>query len=283
MVESKFVDLGGVKISYGEGAPNGPVLVFLHGFPGSWSEHGPVYELLEPRYHVFAPTLRGMGMSEKSGPYSIPVWIEEVGRFIRDVTGSGILGVGHSAGSWFGLAAACSDAGLFSAFVSLDHPLDPLGHVEYHQNRQATVMAMARAMRAAADVDDLRKLLADVPLSTGDTLGESIREDDLTSTAADLYLHDPEIFAAWVDDSLESFIVIPELQRWPGGYRSPLFFVDGDPSAGSMVKAAGVKYNMERYPWAERVEMGGLDHGLGLWEEPGPVVAEIRKFFDQSG
>jgi pimeloyl-ACP methyl ester carboxylesterase len=57
-MESKFIDINGVSLNYGEGQLNGPTLVFLHGFPGAWTEHGPVYELLEPYYHVIAPTPR---------------------------------------------------------------------------------------------------------------------------------------------------------------------------------------------------------------------------------
>ena len=42
-MESKFIDVNSVRLNYGEGQPNGPTLVFLHGFPGAWTEHGLVW------------------------------------------------------------------------------------------------------------------------------------------------------------------------------------------------------------------------------------------------
>ncbi len=83
------------------------------------------------------------------------------------------------------------------------------------------------------------------------------------------------------DDGLESWIVIPELVAWPGAYSHPLLFVDGDPEAGSMTSPAAVEYNLERYPWAERIEMAGYDHALRLRDHPGPVVGHIRRFFEK--
>lgn len=270
-----------MRLDYGVGPPNGPVLVFLHGFPGAWPEYEPVYRLLLPHYHLIAPTMRGMGSSARAAPYRIADWIADAGRFIREIVGPGVVGVGHSAGSWFGLGAAVDDPDLFSAFVSLDQPLDPQVHVQYHQGRRAGVVAMAEAMRRASDVDDLRIRLAAVPASAGGTWGDLLSDEELAAQARDLWAHDPEIFASWVDDGLESFILVPELQRWPGSYRNPLLFIDGDPEAGSLVSAAGAEYNLERYPWAMRVEMAGRDHNLGLWDDPGPVVEEIRRFFGE--
>jgi pimeloyl-ACP methyl ester carboxylesterase len=191
-----------------------------------------------------------------------------------------VLGVGHSAGSWFGLAAAASDPSLFSAFVSLDQPLNPEVHLVFHAGRIGTVKAMAAAMRAAADVDDLSRRLARIPTSAGVTWGDLFSEAELAEEAAGLKPHDPAIFDAWVHEELDALIDIPELKAWPGGYRNPVLFLDGDPEAGSLVSAEGAAYNLERYPWAQRVEMNGRDHSLGLGVDPGPVVDEIRRFFD---
>jgi pimeloyl-ACP methyl ester carboxylesterase len=279
LLESKFIDINGVSLNYGEGQLNGPTLVFLHGFPGAWTEHGPVYELLEPYYHVIAPTHRGLGQSQWSDSYSIPQWIDDVGDFIHAVVETPVLGVGHSAGSWFGLAAANTDPGLFSAFVSLDQPLNPEVHIAYHTPRIPTVRAAAMAMREATDVDDLARRLAQVPISSGGTYGDLYSEAELAEYASELSTSDPAIFNAWVNNDLASLIDVPEVKAWPGAYRNPLLFLDGDPGAGSLVSVESAAYNMERYPWARRIEMPGLDHGLGLWDDPGPVVKEIRSFF----
>ena len=279
-MESKFIDINGVRFNYGESEPNGPVLVFLHGFPGAWTEYSPVYGLLEQRYHLFAPTYRGMGQSQWVNSYSIPDWIDDISSFIHTVAETPVLGVGHSAGSWFGLAAATRDPSLFSAFVSLDQPLDPDFIIAYQSNRIDTVRAMAAAMREAADVGDLSRRLANVPAPTGGTFGDLSSEEELAGEAASLVSNDPAIFDAWVNDDLAAWIGIPELKAWPGAYRNPVLFLDGDPDAGSLVSAEAAAYNQERYPWAKRVEMKGLDHSLGLWDDPDTVVDEILRFYD---
>ncbi len=278
-MQSKYADLDGVRLNYGESSPNGPKLVFLSGFPGAWEELGTVLELLATDHHVFAPSMRGMGSSQRADAYPIPSYIDDTGAFIRQVVGAPVLGVGHSAGAWFGLGAAVADGGLFSAFVSLDQPLDPQAHVTFHENRDAAMAAMVAAMRAATSADYLAQLLADVPASSGEPLGDLLDAQQLADHAAELVTYDPEIFGAWVDDGLESWIVIPELDAWPGVYRNPVLFIDGDPEAGAMVGPAAAEYNLARYPWGERIEMPGYDHSLRLNEEPERVIHHIRGFF----
>jgi hypothetical protein len=86
--------------------------------------------------------------------------------------------------------------------------------------------------------------------------------------------------AADVNDDLASLIDVPELKEWPGAYRNPLLLLDGDPDAGALVNLESAAYNIARYPWARRMVMPELDLGLGLWDNPGPVVEEIRHFFE---
>jgi len=278
-VESKFVDLGSMRLHYGEGAPNGPKLVFLTGFPETWDRWSSVHEILEPRYHLFSPTYRGMGQSGRANAYPIAPYIEDVRAFLREVVAGPAFGLGHSAGAWFGLAAAGQDPTAFAGFVSVDQPLDPRAHVRFYGNRTATIVAMTRAMREAKSATQLASLLATVPASAGGVLGDHLRPSELAEEASSLRRFDPEIFGPWADYGLESWIVIHELDAWPGAYRNPLLFVDGEPGAGSMLDAAAIEYNLERYPWAERVELTGQDHSMGLADNPAPVLEHVQQFF----
>jgi hypothetical protein len=139
---------------------------------------------------------------------------------------------------------------------------------------------MAAAMREATDVGDLSRRLAQVPVATDSTFGDLYSEEELAEEAASLGTTDPAVFDAWVNDDLAVWIGIPELKAWPGAYHNPVLSLDGDPEAGSLVSAEDAADNQEHYPWARRVEMKGLDHSLGLWDDPGPIVDEIRRFFD---
>jgi len=278
-MESRFVTINGVSINYGASEPSGPPLVFLPGFPSSWQDYEPWLDGLAVDYTVLCPSLRGTGQSGHAAPYRIADWIADVGAFIRAVTDPPVLGAGHSAGSWFGLAAACSDPHLFRAFVSLDQPLNPEVHVEYHRPRVPIYGAYAKAMRAASGREELARLLADVPTTSGQTLGELESEEELLADAEYFLATDPEVFAAWENDTLTQWLLVPELQSWPGDYRGPLLFLDGDPDAGSLVSPEARAYNLERYPWADRVEIAAADHMLHLDDDPGSVVAEIRRYF----
>lgn len=279
-MESKFVEINGVRLNYGEGARNGPRLVFLPGFPRYWSEYRPVLDALEPQYHLFALSMRGQGRSERSPPYTISSYIDDTAVFLREVVGRSALGIGHSAGAWFGLAAANDDPDLFSAFISIDQPLDPADHVIAHGTDTSSVRRMLDAMRNAAGVEDLKAGLAALPAAGGGTWADEMSVRELDERAAHLAEVDPETFAPWAK-GIEEWLLVPELQRWPGRYRGPLLFLDGDPVAGSMLTEQAVRYNRARYPWAERVELTGHDHIMGLRDAPGRAVSEIRRFFDR--
>jgi pimeloyl-ACP methyl ester carboxylesterase len=277
-VESRFATVNGVRINYGEGPDNGPSLVFLGGFPGTWDDNSDVLESLCHDYHVFAPSLRGLGESGHAAPYAIADWVADAGAFVRDVVGAPTLGVGHSAGAWFGLSAACQDPGLFRAFVSLDQPLDPRVHVEFHKTTRPTYAGFAAVMRAGGGVEEITRQLASVPSSQGGTLADHFSESDMRETAAFLSTCDPAIFDAWVHDDVHSLLNVPELLGWPGAYAGPVLFVYGDPAAGSLVDEEARRYNQERYAWAETTELSGKDHMLGLEDDPGPVTDVIRQY-----
>ncbi len=279
VLDRHSIRVDGRSIDFGEGPDNGPPLVFLHGFPGAWDGYRAVYPLLVDGFHVLAPTLRGMGKSSRAPTYTMSGWIDDVEAFIRHACRPPVYGVGHSAGAWFGLAAAARAPELFSGFASLDQPLDPEDHLIYHEGRQPTITAMVAAMRQARNVDHLADLFGELPASSGGTWADHLTAEEIREEAEEMKEHDPEILGAWADRSLEEFILVPELQVWPGGYRGPVMFIDGDPEAGSMVTPRAAHYNMAKYPWASQVRFEGRDHSLGLYTDPAPVVDEIRRFF----
>lgn len=54
---------------------------------------------------------------------------------------------------------------------------------------------------------------------------------------------------------------------------------EGRPNGPVLVVAGGFPYNRTRYPWAESLQLAGMDHQLRLSTDPGPVVAAIEGFF----
>ena len=47
-----------------------------------------------------------------------------------------------------------------------------------------------------------------------------------------------------------------------------------------MVNRTAVQYNLEHYPWAERVEVNDVDHSVGQFDNPEPIANEITRFFN---
>lgn len=278
-MKAKFATINGIRISYGEGPPNGPVLVVAGGFPSAWTYYGPFLKELESHYHVFAATMRGVSPSEHRPPYTVADWVADIGAFVHYVAEGPVLGIGHSAGAWFGLASAAKDPDLFKAFVSIDVPLDPRVHVGFNQERIPLLAGIADALRSTATIDELARQMADLPSSKGGRLSDQLSEEQLTHEAASWRSKDPELFRAWEDDQLEQLLLVPDTLNLPGAFTGPLLFLYGDPQAGSLVTSEARAYNRARYPWAQSVQLDGLDHGMRLSTDPTQVVQEVVRFF----
>ncbi len=63
---SHYFDQGDIRLHYMAGGPaNGPVMVFLHGFPEYWAAWQPVFEQFTNTHRVIAPDQRGFNLSSK--------------------------------------------------------------------------------------------------------------------------------------------------------------------------------------------------------------------------
>lgn len=278
-MENKHATINGVRVSYGEGPSNGPRLVVAGGYPSAWTDYALFLEELESRYHVFAATMRGVSPSEHRPPYTIADWTTDLGAFVHHVAQGPVLGIGHSAGAWFGLASSAKDPDLLRAFVSIDQPLDPRAHIGFNRERIPLLAGIAYALRSVSTIEELAHRMADLPSSDGGRLGDQLSEEQLEHEAASWRSMDPELFRAWEDDQLEHLLLVPELLDLPGAYNGPVLFLYGDPQAGSLVTPEAREYNRARYRRARNVQVDGLDHGMRLSTEPAPVVHEIDRFF----
>jgi len=78
-------DTGEVHLNYGEGPPNGPPLVLLHGLGRRWQVFLPLIPALSMRWHIFAPDFRGHGKSGRVvRGYQGTQYSEDVTRFLRE-------------------------------------------------------------------------------------------------------------------------------------------------------------------------------------------------------
>ena len=103
VVRHADVRLGtGVRLHYVEqGSANGPTVILLHGYSDSWVSYTRVLPLIDKRYHVYAPDLRGHGESDRpASGYTFPDFAGDIIAFMdaKDIKKATI--VGHSMGSF---------------------------------------------------------------------------------------------------------------------------------------------------------------------------------------
>jgi pimeloyl-ACP methyl ester carboxylesterase len=179
-----------------------------------------------------------------------------------------VVAVGHSFGAILALAAAGREPRLIDAVISLDQVVDvqaftELAHgiIPYWRDVRGAIE------RARGDADLLVELL-------GDLVSASERRRVASSWAP----QDPAVFDSIHPDRFHEWALDPSIADLPGKFRGPVLFIDGDPDAGSIVGPEPAVRNLALYPWAQRVKLGGVGHGLDLDTEPSAVVDAVNSF-----
>lgn len=92
----------GVRLHYVEqGNANGPTVILLHGYSDSWVSYTRVLPLLDKKYHVYVPDLRGHGESERpASGYTLPDFAGDIVAFMDAKGIRKATIVGHSMGSF---------------------------------------------------------------------------------------------------------------------------------------------------------------------------------------
>ena len=103
-VEHHYADNAGVRIHY-VSAGEGPLVVFIHGFPDFWYSWRHQMDGLRDRFRVVAVDQRGYNLSDKPAgvaAYGMPLLVSDIGAVIRDAGEERATIVGHD---WGGIVA----------------------------------------------------------------------------------------------------------------------------------------------------------------------------------
>jgi pimeloyl-ACP methyl ester carboxylesterase len=101
MAESKFIDLGEVRLHYVEEPGPKPVLILLHGFNDSGESYLPILPQLATFTHVYAIDFRGHGRSSHTPhQYTLRNHVRDIERFMDSVIDGAVFVAGHSMGGW---------------------------------------------------------------------------------------------------------------------------------------------------------------------------------------
>jgi 3-oxoadipate enol-lactonase len=114
-----YADLPGVRLHYEE-AGEGPPLVLLHGIGASrrdWEFNVPEFAR---GYRVISPDLRGFGLSEKSGNYSVATFARDVWELLQHLGVESFDLIGHSMGGAVALQMAVDQPQRVMRLVAAD-------------------------------------------------------------------------------------------------------------------------------------------------------------------
>lgn len=133
-LESKFVDINGVRLHYVEGGNSGTPVVFIHGFGSTWKMWEPVMEKFKAQNKVIAIDLPGLGQSSAiaDGDYSA----ENVSRIlqaaIKKITDSkSIYYISHDLGNSASYPLVANNQGYIKKAVFMDSPIPDKAMFEY--------------------------------------------------------------------------------------------------------------------------------------------------------
>ena len=123
-VTHRFVDTNGIRLHCAVDG-DGPLVVFLHGFPDCWYSWRHQLAALAPHFRVVAPDLRGYNESDKPegvDAYAMPVLIDDVAGLIRACGEREAIIVGHDWGGAIAWAFAMERPEMTRRLVVLNSP-----------------------------------------------------------------------------------------------------------------------------------------------------------------
>jgi pimeloyl-ACP methyl ester carboxylesterase len=267
LIERRF-DTGKVEINYGEGPPNGPPFVILHGGSGSWRYADAFIDLLKERWHIYAPDFRGHGDSgHVPGRYAMRDYADDIIGFLASIVREPAVLFGHSLGGEVAIMVAAQRVDLVRADIHGDVPLSRKQHSTQEDNlhRAHNKLWHKLAGKPEAEIEiALRDMLIQVPGADG-----LIRAEDVLGKesawfpfhASNLHRLDPDVLVAVLAgpdvmlDGYDPETLLPAIT-------CPVLILQADPAAGAGMSDEEVDLGLKLLPDAKVVRLQGIDHSL---------------------
>lgn len=273
-------DTGKVLLNYAEGPAAGLPLVMLHGGSGRWQLYFGMLAELAERCHVYAPDLRGHG---KSGwvpwGYTIRDYVEDIGVFLREVSGPAVL-MGHSLGGIIAVATAKACPDRVRALIVGDAPLDAAAWGRVMRDGRGKSAAWRALAGGLHPVEEIERLLGDAPEGNS-TLREIFGEGSpiIHELAERLYLHDPDMLGMLIED-YENVAAGYDMETVLPAIHCPVLLLQADPSAGAALSDAEVERALPLLADPTHVRFSGMDHLLFM-DPKGPPMQAVNAFLNQ--
>jgi pimeloyl-ACP methyl ester carboxylesterase len=284
--ESTF-DAGAVTINFGEGPPNGPPLLLLHGGSARWQGFDGIIPDLIDRWHLFAPDFRGHGKSGRvSKRYRLQDYADDTVAFLRGRIGQPVYIFGHSLGGMIALLVAARAPELVRAVVVGDSPLAVDSWRDALEGSRDRLIAWRDLAGGRLSFDDLVEALKQAPVevpgkSSPVPMREAYGEHDpvFVWLATNLVHNDPDMIGALVDDfdataaGYDPEVVLPAV-------RCPVLLLRADPAFGSAMPDRDVTRALALLPQPTLIQLDGISHIL-YNEQKEPVLREIVTFLER--
>jgi len=273
-------DTGKVVLNYAEGPAAGPPLVMLHGGSGRWQLYSGMLAELAERCHVYAPDLRGHGQSGwVPWGYTIREYVEDIGAFLREVSGPAVL-MGHSLGGIIAVATAKAFPDLVRALIVGDAPLDGATWGQLMQDGRGKLAAWRALAGGAIPVEEIEKLLGDAPEGSS-TLREIFGEGSpiIHDLAERLYHHDPDMLGMLIED-YQNVAAGYDMETVLPAIHCPVLLVQADPFAGGALCDEEVQRALPLLADSTHVRFSGMDHML-LYDPKGPPMEAVKAYLSQ--
>ena len=228
------IENDGIELHVAEdGDPAAPPLLMLHGitsFGRTWDWIVP--ELTE-RFRVLRLDFRGHGDSAHApGGYGSAQYLSDAIAVCEHVVGEPCVVIGHSLGGITALIAMQRRPDLFRAAVVEDPPMvvaaradEPVAEGHSLLDAFALMRRSLPALQASGmSAEAVAGFLAQVPTSSGETMGVTMEADALLSMAASLLAVDPTVLDPVVDRQFDRLLDAEQ------GIATPTLIVTADPA-----------------------------------------------------
>ncbi|WP_434659707.1 alpha/beta fold hydrolase [Klebsiella sp. MISC125] len=133
-LESKFIEVDGIRLHYVEGGNSGTPIIFIHGFGSTWKMWEPVMEKFKSGHKVVAIDLPGLGQSSpiNNEDYSAQNVSNILLAAIKKIVGDDpILFVSHDLGNSASYPLVANNQGYIKKVVFMDSPIPDKSMFEY--------------------------------------------------------------------------------------------------------------------------------------------------------
>ena len=264
MMEQRSAAVNGLTVNYGEGPPNGPPLLLLHGSTSDWRDLGPLLPALQPHWHLYATDLRGHGQTDwTDAGYRAVDFFPDTIAFVQEQIGRPAMLLGHSLGAIVALGAAAAVPAQIRALILLD---PPLRHLDTPMSKLVAghwfrgVLGVLEGTQAPDTV--FRRFFPETDQAGVRALAERVSTVDPRSVEVLLN-----------DQFYDGFELTPLLSR----VTCPALLLYGQLERGGLVRPADAVVFERQVSQGTAVQIEGAGHLL-QWEQPERVLAQIAQF-----